>query len=294
MSTQICHIIAGPNGAGKTTFAMRFLPQIVASRAFLNADEIARGLSPLDIAAGNRLAARLFLQQLEEKLRQKKPFAFETTLSGKSYLQQIPQWQQQGWQVVLHYLWVPDSDFSAHRVQQRVAQGGHDIPLEDIRRRYPRSLENLFIYAKLCDQTYCYDNSENSPRLIFDCCPQKMEIANETLYEKLMKTVTAMNQHSSENSDNTLREVPADYNAYLDEDAKWAEVHAFGQKCLECLRKAVREELERKAKLGQMAVVADKNHKAMVVPAKLLVRKMRQRERAAARRAAAKKAAENA
>ena len=292
MSTQICHIIAGPNGAGKTTFAMRFLPQIAASRAFLNADEIARGLSPLDIAAGNRLAARLFLQQLEEKLRQKKPFAFETTLSGKSYLQQIPQWQKQSWQVVLHYLWVPDSDFSAHRVQQRVAQGGHDIPLEDIRRRYPRSLENLFLYAKLCDQTYCYDNSENSPRLIFSYRNGIESIIDTQLY-KTLKDMTTMSQAQS---NHLFQEASEPYleNTALQESSSVKLDDDFGQKCLECLREAVREELERKAKLGQMAVVADKNHKAMVVPAKLLVRKMRQRERAAARRAAAKKAAENA
>ena len=100
----VCYIVAGPNGAGKTTFALRYLPRIAACDNFINADEIARGISPLNFEAGLLPASKIFLQTLRRKLRQRETFAFETTLSGRSYLAQIPRWRESGWQVVFIYL----------------------------------------------------------------------------------------------------------------------------------------------------------------------------------------------
>ena len=88
----ICYI-----GAGKTTFALQYLPKIVSCNHFINADEIAKGVSPLNFEAGLLQASKIFLQSLNQKLESKETFAFETTLSGRSYLTQIPQWQQDGW-----------------------------------------------------------------------------------------------------------------------------------------------------------------------------------------------------
>ncbi len=138
-----CFVIAGPNGAGKTTFAMNYLPLIASCRDFINADEIARGVSPLDFEAGLVRAGKLFLEILEQKITCRKDFSFETTLSGRAYLQKIKQWREIGWRVVLIFLFIPNAGFSAMRIQQRVMQGGHNIPPEEISRRFPEPSHNF-------------------------------------------------------------------------------------------------------------------------------------------------------
>ena len=116
------HLVAGPNGAGKTTFALTYLRD-VGVRDFINADMIARGISPLDPAAAQVEAGRIFLKLLEEKIALREDFAFETTLSGKTYLRKISSWRRAGWRVVVHFLWIPSSEFSMRRVRERVEQG---------------------------------------------------------------------------------------------------------------------------------------------------------------------------
>lgn len=186
----ICYIVAGPNGAGKTTFSLKYLPEIARCDNFINADEIARGISPLNIEAGQLPASKIFLQTLKEKLKQRKTFAFETTLSGRTYAARIPRWQESGWKVILIYLYIPSADFSAMRVRQRVEQGGHDIPVEDIIRRYPRSIRNLFLYAEICDQTFCFDNKRGRVNPIFEKAKGKpAEIINYETYSKILETI---------------------------------------------------------------------------------------------------------
>ena len=163
-----CYVIAGPNGAGKTTFALKYLPLIASCYDFINADEIAKGLSPLNYEAGLLKAGKLFLEALEQKIAERKDFAFETTLSGRMYLPRIAEWRKAGWFVTLFYLYIPNAAFSAQRVRQRVLKGGHDIPSEDIVRRYPRSIRNLFAYADVCDKTMCFDNTGNQFVSIFE------------------------------------------------------------------------------------------------------------------------------
>ena len=163
-----CYVVAGPNGAGKTTFALKYLPRIVSCRDFINADEIAKGLSPLDYEAGLLRASKIFLETLNRKIEDRNDFAFETTLSGRTYLPRIVEWRKSGWIVTLFYLYIPDAEFSAQRVRHRVLEGGHDIPAEDIVRRYPRSIRNLFDYAEVCDHTRCVDNSEEQIVPIFE------------------------------------------------------------------------------------------------------------------------------
>lgn len=163
-----CYVIAGPNGAGKTTFALKYLPLIASCYDFINADEIARGLSPLNFEAGLLKAGKIFLENLNQKIRQRKDFAFETTLSGRTYLPRIVEWRKAGWFVTLFYLYIPNAAFSAQRVHKRVLAGGHDIPPEDIVRRYPRSIRNLFAYADVCDDTICFDNTGNQIVSIFE------------------------------------------------------------------------------------------------------------------------------
>ena len=184
----VCYIVAGPNGAGKTTFALRYLPHIVSCRNFINADEIARGVSPLDFDAGLIQASKIFLQSLAKKVASRETFAFETTLSGRSYIPQIEKWQDDGWKVVLIYLYIPSADFSADRVEQRVRQGGHGIPADAIVRRYPRSIKNLFLYANVCDHTFCFDNENDAPLPIFEKSKKgEPLIINEKIYLKMLE-----------------------------------------------------------------------------------------------------------
>ncbi|HEY9173792.1 MAG TPA: AAA family ATPase [Verrucomicrobiae bacterium] len=137
------YVIAGCNGAGKTTFAKEFLPKEVKCLRFLNADEIARGLSPLKPSAGAVRAARLLLTQVDECLRRRETFALESTLSGKTYIRLFRCARQFGYEIELHYLWLSSPVQAIARVRQRVQQGGHHVPATDIRRRFHRSLVHL-------------------------------------------------------------------------------------------------------------------------------------------------------
>ncbi len=137
------YVIAGCNGAGKTTFAKEFLPKEVKCLRFLNADEIARGLSPFKPSASAVQAARLLLTQVEECLRRRETFALESTLSGKTYIRLFSRARALGYEIELHYLWLSSSTQAVARVRLRVKQGGHHVPAADIRRRFKRSLVHL-------------------------------------------------------------------------------------------------------------------------------------------------------
>jgi predicted ABC-type ATPase len=141
-------IIAGPNGAGKTTFAKNFLPQEAHTFRFINADLIAAGLAPFNPESVSFKAARLMLNELDENTKAGESFAFETTLSGTHYLQRIEEWKDLGYAVKLWFIALSCPDLAISRVAERVAQGGHNIPEDVIRRRYKAGLENLPKYQK--------------------------------------------------------------------------------------------------------------------------------------------------
>src|ERR1043165_5996537 len=121
------YLIAGCNGAGKTTFAKEFLPKEVKCLRFLNADEIARGISPLKPSAGAVPAARLLLKQIDDSLRRRETFALETTLSGKTYIRLFRRARQLGYDIELNYLWLSIPSHAIARVRERVKKGGHQI-----------------------------------------------------------------------------------------------------------------------------------------------------------------------
>jgi predicted ABC-type ATPase len=153
------YVIAGCNGAGKTTFAREFLPSIGVIR-FLNADEIARGLSPLKPEAVAFKAGRLLLNELRELIDRRETFALESTLSGRTYVNVFEDAKRQGYAIELHFIWIPDVLEAIRRVRQRVIEGGHDVPTEDIRRRFARSIQLLLDdYAALADRWVLWDNS---------------------------------------------------------------------------------------------------------------------------------------
>jgi predicted ABC-type ATPase len=160
-------IIAGPNGAGKTTFAREFLPHEADCPDFINVDLIAAGLSPFDPDRAALRAGRLVLQEIERHVRAGESFAFETTLAGRNYARLIPRWRAAGYHVKLILLSLPTAGIAVARVAARVAQGGHNIPEEVIRRRFDAGLRNFeHLYRKLVDTWALYDNSESVPRLI--------------------------------------------------------------------------------------------------------------------------------
>ena len=184
----MCWIIAGPNGAGKTTFALEYLPQIANCQNFVNADLIAAGLSPL--APGRELAAasRLFLEEISQYIRQRKDFAFETTLSGRGHLKRITSLLEDGWQVELIYLALPSAKMSLSRVAERVRHGGHDVPRDVILRRFAKSLYNLlYLYAEKTSMTRCFMNMNNLPEPVFVQSGQQRTIVDEYWFERLVK-----------------------------------------------------------------------------------------------------------
>lgn len=181
-----CWIIAGPNGAGKTTFAMEYLPEIAEGLRFINADHIAAGLSPLNPSAELARASRLFLREIKKAVSVHKDFAFETTLSGRSYLKLVRELKQTGWEVELIYLALPDVELSKRRVAERVAHGGHDIPEEDMERRFPKSLHNLLhVFAHEVTHTHCYLNVGEAPVSVFEQQGEDRLIYNQPVFNLL-------------------------------------------------------------------------------------------------------------
>jgi predicted ABC-type ATPase len=160
-------IIAGPNGAGKTTFAREFLPNEADCPVFVNADLIAAGLAPFAPESAAIQAGRLMLQELARHFAARESFAFETTLSGRGYLQHIHTWQSAGYRVKLIFLQLDSAEEAIARVALRVHQGGHHIPEATIRRRFLAGRENFArFYAPQVDAWALYDNAGPQPVLL--------------------------------------------------------------------------------------------------------------------------------
>lgn len=156
------YIIAGCNGAGKTTASMTVLPQVLECEEFVNADEIAKGLSPFHPEEKAIEAGRLMLHSIDVLLEKNKTFAIETTLATRSYTKLINKAHKNGYIVNLLFFWLPSPEMAVRRVEERVLSGGHNIPTDVIYRRYWSGLYNLFsIYAPIVDIWSMYDNSLN-------------------------------------------------------------------------------------------------------------------------------------
>lgn len=162
-----CLIVAGPNGAGKTTFAREYLPNDVRVLNFVNADLIARGLSPLKPELAAIAAGRLVLKEIARLVEQRADFAFESTLSGLGYLSRLRDMRQSGYHIEIIYLKIVSPRLAVNRIKSRVRQGGHDVPRADVRRRFARSWQNFENhYRPLADAWAIYDNSTRPPKLI--------------------------------------------------------------------------------------------------------------------------------
>lgn len=172
MSTAIphtprCIVIAGPNGAGKTTFALEFLPRGAGVVHFVNADLIAAGLSPFRPALVALSAGRLLLRELDRLATSRADFAFESTLSGRSYVGRLRGWKRAGYRIEFVFLRLTSPRLALRRIAARVRQGGHDVPKADVLRRFDRGWTNFeTVYRPLADAWAVYDNSGLQPILL--------------------------------------------------------------------------------------------------------------------------------
>jgi predicted ABC-type ATPase len=186
--TPTCWIIAGPNGAGKTTFALEYLPRVAGCSHFINADLIAAGLAPLAPERELLAASRLFLREMEVRVAARENFGFETTLAGRTYLRLVERLRRDDWCVELIYLALPSVEMSKLRVAERVAHGGHAIPLPDIERRFPRSLRHLLDdFSHRVDRCTCFMNDGESPVLLFEQRGESRDILHEAYYQLLIE-----------------------------------------------------------------------------------------------------------
>ena len=160
MEEKNLYIISGCNGAGKTTASYSVLPQILQCREFVNADEIARGLSPFNPEGVAIEAGRLMLSRIQDLLSHNISFSIETTLATRSYFNLVQQAHQQGYTITLLYFWLSSPELAVRRVAERVSKGGHNIPTDVIHRRYYMGIKNLFnIYTPIVDAWMMVDNS---------------------------------------------------------------------------------------------------------------------------------------
>ncbi len=182
------YIIAGCNGAGKTTASLTILPGVLNCQEFINADEIAKGLSPFNPEGVAVQAGRLMLQRFDYLLNSGKTFAVETTLATKTYIKRIKQAQKNGYKVTLLFFSLNSPELAIERVKYRAQEGGHNIPTDTIKRRYVMGLAYLFkSYLPIVNSAYMYDNSEGCPLLIMrQHTDKKIEVFNTEKYKYLV------------------------------------------------------------------------------------------------------------
>ncbi|PWK27116.1 putative ABC-type ATPase [Arcicella aurantiaca] len=169
MEDKYLYIISGCNGAGKTTASFTILPEILDCKEFVNADEIAKGISPFQPEYVSLEAGRIMLNRIKELLSDNHSFAFETTLATKSYKNTIVEAKSKGYTVILLYFWLETISLAKERVKIRFSEGGHNIEHNVIERRYKAGIQNLFdIYLDIVDYALIFDNSQGNHQLIAD------------------------------------------------------------------------------------------------------------------------------
>ncbi|PZN95850.1 MAG: hypothetical protein DCF30_18390 [Hyphomicrobiales bacterium] len=152
-------IVAGPNGVGKTTYAFRHIKAVSGSTRFVNLDEIARGLSPLDPSAEQQRAARVALDMTRSLIADRRSFSIETTMSGKTHLRTIAAAREAGFAINLLFFLTASPEVSLSRIARRVSEGGHDVAEVDVRRRFARAIDNLPLYISAVDRWRVFDNA---------------------------------------------------------------------------------------------------------------------------------------
>lgn len=183
------YVISGCNGAGKTTASFTILPEILNCKEFVNADEIAKGLSPFQPEKVSFEAGRIMIKRINELLEADQTFAFETTLATKSYRSKIIKAKKQNYNVTLLFFWLENVDLAIERVRTRVLEGGHHIDTNVVKRRYLNGIKNLFeIYLDIADEVLIFDNSFGIPELIAEkSFGTEMKILSTVKFNNLIK-----------------------------------------------------------------------------------------------------------
>lgn len=182
------YIIAGCNGAGKTTASYTILPEILDCKEFVNADEIAKGISPFQPEKAGIEAGRFMLKRIKKLLELGENFAFETTLSTRSYVQFVAKAKELNYQVTCLFFWLTSEELAISRVATRVKEGGHDIPEIVIRRRYKSGLENFFkLFLPKVDNWLFVNNSGDTYEIVAEGGINEVTINNKDLWEELRK-----------------------------------------------------------------------------------------------------------
>ena len=186
MRNKNVYIIAGPNGSGKTTFARKFLPDYVKCPNFVNADLIAQGLSPFSPQQVAIKAGKLVLSQIDEFADTGVDFAFETTLAGKLYVNLFKELKEKNYKLHLFFLWIPDAGLAIARIKNRVAEGGHNVPAQDVKRRFKRSICNFSkLYQPLLNSWILFNNAGSVPMVIAKTKNGHITIIEQKLFEQI-------------------------------------------------------------------------------------------------------------
>lgn len=184
------YVISGCNGAGKTTASYNILPEMLQCQEFVNVDEIAKGLSPFNPDKAAIEAGRLMLVKMDKLIIQGVDFAFETTLSPKSFVNMVARAKEAGYYVTLLYFWLTSVDLAVERVKSRVLEGGHDVPPHVIKRRYTSGIVNLFErYIPISDYWMIFDNSGIKASLVAEGhIGHDAIVKNNSIFEQILKT----------------------------------------------------------------------------------------------------------
>lgn len=185
-------VIGGPNGAGKTTAAKVLLPETLSLLEFVNADNIAAGLSPFNPEAVAISAGRIMLERMHELVRMETSFAIETTCAGRGHARFLRDCQSRGWRITLLYLWLDHPALAVRRVAQRVREGGHNIPPDVIERRYWAGLRNMMeLYLPLADSASIHDNTLGMATLIAEKFPATgLVICDKVRWQRMRESLS--------------------------------------------------------------------------------------------------------
>ena len=184
-------VIAGPNGAGKSTTAPSLLRDALQVSEFVDADAIAGGLSAFRPDTVAIPAGRAMLVRMRQLAEAKMNFAFETTLASRTFVPWLARLKRRGYHVHVLFLWLESPGLAVNRVAARVRLGGHDVPVQTVRRRYERGLRNFFnLYVPLADSWQMFDNSSaGRPRLVASGRGERAEqVADSSLWRRILET----------------------------------------------------------------------------------------------------------
>lgn len=182
---QQIFIFGGPNGAGKTTSALTLLPDLLECDEYVNADAIAAALSPFHPEATSIQAGRLMLDRITHLAAEQKNFAFETTMSSRSFLPFLKKCKNNGYQINLLFLWLQNVQLAKTRVALRVQMGGHNIQEDVIERHYEKGLRNFIdLYLPVADSWIAYNNSFEEATKIAERRNEKEVIYQKDIWAK--------------------------------------------------------------------------------------------------------------